>query len=77
MNATLTIRLDEQQRQQLRKLSSKLGKTESELVRELIERGLAEESIGHRLAHLKGALPESPPQADSLSQSIRHRNWRS
>jgi predicted transcriptional regulator len=77
MNATLTIRLDEDQRQQLRKLASQLGKTDSELVREMIERRLAAESVGRRLAHLKGALPDSPPQNESLSQSIHQRNWRS
>ena len=77
MNATLTIRLDEDQRQQLRRLASQRGKTDSELVREMIERGLAEESVGRRLEHLKGALPDSPPQNESLSRSIRQRNWRS
>ena len=76
MNATLTIRLDEDQRQRLRKLASQMGKTDSELVREMIERHLAAESVGCRLAHLKGSLPESPPHNDSLAQSIRQRNWR-
>ncbi|MEX1026817.1 MAG: CopG family transcriptional regulator [Candidatus Paceibacterota bacterium] len=76
MNATLTIRLDEDQRQRLRKLASQMGKTDSELVREMIERYLAAESVGGRLAHLKGALPDSLPQNDSLSRSIRQRNWR-
>lgn len=76
MNATLTIRLDEDLRQRLRKLASQTGKTDSELVREVIERHLAAESVGRRLAHLKGTLPDSPPQHDSLAQSIRQRNWR-
>ena len=77
MNATLTIRLRDEQRQQLRELAAKLGKSDSEIVREMIERSLAEESVGHRLAHLKGRLAESPPTDDSLSCSIRERNWRS
>jgi predicted transcriptional regulator len=76
MNASLTIRLDEDQRQQLRKLASQLGKTDSEMVRDMIERGLAEESVGSRLAHLKGGLPESPAANDALSRTIRERNWR-
>jgi predicted transcriptional regulator len=77
MNATFTIRLGEEQRRQLRELASKLGKSDSELVRQMIERGLAEEPVGRRIAHLKGALAKSPPRNDSLSHAIRQRNWRS
>ncbi len=76
MNSTLTIRLPEERRQQLRELASTLGKTDSELVRQMIERGLTEESVGRRIAHLKGVLPESPSSDDPLAQSIRERNWR-
>ncbi len=76
MNATLTIRLRDEQRQQLRELAEKLGKSDSEIVREMIERGLAEESVGRRLSHLKGQLAESPSPDDSLSRAIRQRNWR-
>lgn len=76
MNATLTIRLREEQRRQLRRLASKLGKSDSEIVRAMIERGLAEESVGRRLAHLNGALATSPVPDDSLARSIRDRNWR-
>ena len=77
MNATLTIRLGESQRQRLRELASQLGKSDSELVREMIERGLAEESIGRRLAYLRGKLSDSPSAADVFSREIRERNWRS
>jgi predicted transcriptional regulator len=77
MDATLTIRLSGEQREQVRKLAVKLGKTDSELVRELIERGLAAESVGRRLAHLKGGLAESPSPDDAMSRTIRERNWRS
>ena len=77
MNATLTIRLSDHQRQQLHELATKLGKSDSEIVREMIERNLAKESVGHRIAHLKGRLSESPARDDSLSSAIRERNWRS
>jgi hypothetical protein len=77
MNATLTVRLELALRRQLRKLASRLGKTDSELVRQMIERGLAEEAVGRRIAHLKGRLSERPHAEDSLSRSIRERNWRS
>jgi predicted transcriptional regulator len=77
MNASLTIRLDENQRQRLRKLAARLGKTDSELIREMIHRGLAEESVGRRLAHVKGKLGGRPSSQDAFSQAIRQRNWRS
>lgn len=77
MNTTLTIRLNERQRQELRELASKLGKSDSELVREMIQRGLAEELIGLRLSKLKGVLPDRPQEANSFSNTIRERNWRS
>jgi len=77
MNATLTIRLPEERRRELQALATTLGKSESELVRQMIERGLAEESLGSRIAHLKGGLPKTPASGDSFSRSIRQRNWRS
>jgi hypothetical protein len=43
----------------------------------MIERGLAEESVGRRLAHLKGALRERVSSSDALTRAIRERNWRS
>ena len=77
MNATLTIRLSQERRGELKALAAALGKPESEVVRQMIERGLAEESLGIRLAHLKGGLSQSPSADDSLSDAIRQRNWRS
>jgi hypothetical protein len=76
MKSTLTIRLPDDQRQQLHEMAAKLGKTDSELVRLMIERGLAEEPIGRRIGHLKGILQKLPPASDSLARSIRERNWR-
>jgi len=77
MNANLTIRLSEEQKRKLHQLAKRLGKSDSELVRQMIERGLAEESLGRRIAHLNGVLPESPPEEDPLSRAVRERNWRS
>ncbi len=77
VNSTLTIRLAEEQRRKLQHLASRLGKSASELVRQMIERGLAEESVGRRIAHLRGSLSGSPEPDDELARSIRERNWRS
>jgi hypothetical protein len=76
MNASLTIRLSEKQRQQLRKLATRLGKSDSELVRQMIERGLAEATLGQRIAHLKGSLPNHSTAKDPLCRAIHERNWR-
>lgn len=76
MDASITIRLDQERRNQLRKLAAKLGKTDSELVREMIEKELVEESVGRRLSHLKGILTKQTHIGDSLCESIRERNWR-
>jgi hypothetical protein len=42
----------------------------------MIERGMAAESVGRRLAHLNGRLTERPSPSDPLSKAIRERNWR-
>jgi predicted transcriptional regulator len=76
MQATLTFRLPAEHKRQLQRLAAGLGKTESELVRQMIERGLAVESIAKRLARFKGCLSEAPSEADAFSRAIRQRNWR-
>jgi len=76
MNTTMTIQIPEEQRKKLHALASKLGKTDSELVRQMIEHGLTERDLGQRINHLKGSLPESSSPTDALSRSIRERNWR-
>jgi hypothetical protein len=67
MNATLTIRLREEQRRQLRELASRLGKSDSELVREM----------GHKVAITLRVMspwrPGSPWKSDGL---IRGRSSR-
>jgi hypothetical protein len=75
MDKTLTIRLDKAQDLALTRRAKALGKTRSELVRELIERGLEEQSIGQRVRHLQGIL-ELPEPKDALRRRIKDRNWR-
>lgn len=82
MTQSLTIRLDAKQRQDLHRIASALGQTDSEFVRGLIERGIAAESAGARLGHLVGALNTSArggrggASRDAWSTSLRERNWR-
>jgi len=75
MERTLTIRLPRSQDEALTKKAKALGKTRSELVRELIEKGLEEQPLGRRIGHLKGLL-ELPEPKDALRRRIRERNWR-
>ena len=77
MNSTITIRLAESQREKVHEIASRLGKSDSEWIRETIERELTTESLGNRIGHLKGRLVTGSTPEDSLSQSIRDRNWRS
>lgn len=78
MNVTLTIRLPKEQREALRKRAAILKKSESDLVRMLITRGLSEESILDQVASLVGSLDSSKriPTPNPLRRRIRDRNWR-
>jgi hypothetical protein len=75
MDKTLTIRIDKLQDQALTRRAKALGKTRSELVRELIEKGLEEEPLGRRVGHLRGVL-DLPEPKDAVRRRIRERNWR-
>ena len=75
MDKTLTIRLDKAQDEALTRRAEDLGKTRSELVRELIEKGLEARPLGDRIGHLKGVL-ELPEPKHGMRRRIKDRNWR-
>ena len=75
MDKTLTIRLDKRQDEALTRRARALGKTRSEVVRELIDKGLEEQTLGIRVGHLEGIL-ELPRSKDTLRRRIKGRNWR-
>ena len=75
MDKTLTIRLDKAQDESLTRRAKELGKTRSQLVRELIEKGLEEHPLERTVGHLKGIL-ELPQPKDALRRRIKERNWR-
>jgi hypothetical protein len=52
-----------------------MGKTRSELVRELIDRGLEEQPLGRRIGHLKGRIALAAPRT-ALNRRLKERNWR-
>lgn len=75
MDKTVTIRLDKTQDEALTRRAKELGKTRSELVRELIQKGLEEQALGRKVGHLKGLLELGEP-SDDMRRKIRERNWR-
>jgi hypothetical protein len=72
---TLTIRLDATQDEALTRRAAALGRTRSDLVRELIARGLDQQPLGRSVAHLRGRLAVSPPST-GWRKRIKSRNWR-
>ena len=78
MDTTLTIRLPATQRRALSSKAAAAGKSESEIVRDLIARELADQSIGERAGALFGCLSlrSSSPAKDRWRATIKARNWR-
>lgn len=80
MTNILTVRLNSSQRKLLRSKAAAAGKTESALVRELIDKELkAGATVGERAGDLIGSLsfdPAAVAKKDSWSAAIFARNWR-
>jgi len=75
VDKTLTIRIDAAQDEALTARARALGKTRSELVRELIDRGLEARALGRRIGHVKGRLDLAAPKT-AWQRRIKDRNWR-
>ena len=75
---TLTIRLPQEQREALKRCASALKKTESEYIRELLQRDLDSRPFGERAGHLAGTVDSthSSGKPHPLKEHIRERNWR-
>jgi len=73
---TMTFRLNAATRQKLRQKASRLARTESDLLREMIERELEEKPLASRAGHLKGSLSLPASSRDQWRPLIRKRNWR-
>lgn len=78
METTLTIRLPKKQREALKRRANALNKSESEIVRELIDRETEQSSLRDRVRHLIGSLDSSQTVGGphALKAIIRKRNWR-
>ena len=78
--STLTIRLPFEQREALKRCAKALKKTESEYIRDLLQRDLDSRPFGERAGDLIGCLDSSklikPEADDSFREAIRKNNWR-
>jgi hypothetical protein len=76
--STLTIRLPLEQREALRRTAMALQKTESEYIRDLLQRDLDSRSLGERAGEFIGCLDSSQTigEPHPLRDLIRERNWR-
>ncbi|MCP5119041.1 MAG: ribbon-helix-helix protein, CopG family [bacterium] len=75
MSTTLTVRTGEELRQALDRRARALGKSVSELVRDILEEAVVERPISERAGHLKGRLSLPAPD-DKWRRQIKKRNWR-
>jgi len=76
MPTTLTFRLPAGLRAKLRQKAKLQGKSESELMRELVHRELQPRTMGERIGHLKGTLSFKGAKMDERQKSIKENNWR-
>ena len=76
MDATLTIRLDKQHREALRKRARAARKTESEVARELLAQGLEIRADWDNALKLKGCIKLPKDFTDPWRKQIRERDWR-
>ena len=76
MSETLTIRIGPRQRDALGRLAASLGKSVSEVVRDILTQALEERPLADRAGHLAGRLTLSPAPGDAFGARIKARNWR-
>ena len=78
MDTTLTIRLAKAQREAIRRRARAEKRTESALVREMIQREIQRGFDFERVRHLVGSVssPLKHWEKDAWRKRIRQRNWR-
>jgi hypothetical protein len=76
MTTSITFRLPLAERTKLRRRAKLLGKTESQLLRDLVKEGNQSRPMGERLKGLKGILSSKDMKWDAQRREIYERNWR-
>jgi hypothetical protein len=79
MGTTITIRLPVKQREALRRRAAAEKRSESALVREMIDRAMQRGFDFERVRHLVGSVASSSKhwEKEAWRKHIRERNWRS
>lgn len=75
MGTTLTVRLDDSHDKALTKRAKALGQTRSQVVRDLIDKGLEEHPLARSIGHVRGRL-ELSTATSGWRRQIKNRNWR-
>ncbi len=75
MSTTLTVRTGAELYQALQRRAASLGKTVSELVREVLKEAVAERPIAERTGHVRGHLT-LPAITDPWRKHLEEHNWR-
>jgi hypothetical protein len=76
VTTSFTFRIPTKQRERLRSKAKALGKTESKLLREILDRELESRPLADRIAHMQGALEPSTGEPDEWEKTLRRHNWR-
>ena len=78
MDTTLTIRLPKKQRETLRRRAAAEKRSESALIREMIDREMNRGFDFERVRHLVGSIASAPKhwEKNPWRKHIRQRNWR-
>lgn len=77
MSTTLTIRTDEALRAALESRANALGRSVSDVAREILRNALEERPLRERTGHLRGGLQRAGSASDAWRRTLRERNWRS
>lgn len=76
-STTITIRADATLRSELEERAAALGKSLSEVVREILEAAVSRQPVAGRVSHLKGRLRLPRSHSEPWRRELRERNWRS
>ena len=76
-STTITIRADAALRRELEGRADALGKSLSEVVREILEAAVSRQPLEGRVSHLKGRLRLPRSHSEPWRRELRERNWRS
>lgn len=76
MESTITVRLDEKRRKAVADAARREGKSVSDVVRDALDRSLADRPMAERAGHIKGGLRLARSRRSAWRDAIRERNWR-